>query len=87
MKGRDRCRNHGGASTGPLTSEGRARIAAAQTTHGRLMKEKRAEVKRNAKVGRQIRAELAEIEAWAVGRGHLEQDWREKLSKALVLES
>lgn len=87
MIGRDRCRNHGGASTGPKTREGRARIAAARTTHGRLTKEKRAAAKRNAAVGRQIRAELAEIEAWAVGRGHLEKDWREKLSKALVLES
>ena len=87
MKGRDRCRNHGGASTGPRTEEGRARIAAAQTTHGRLTKEKRAAAKRNAEVGRQIRAELTEIEAWALGRGHLEKEWREKLSKALVLES
>ena len=87
MKGRKRCRNHGGASTGPRTEEGRARIAAAQTKHGQLTKEKLAEAKQNAAVGRQIRAELAKIEAWAVGRGHLEKDWREKLSKALVLES
>jgi hypothetical protein len=29
-----RCRMHGGASTGPKTAEGRARIAAARTTHG-----------------------------------------------------
>ncbi|WP_340255729.1 HGGxSTG domain-containing protein [Roseobacter sp. HKCC-CH-9208] len=86
MKGRDRCRNHGGASTGPRTSKGRARIAAAQTTHGRLTKEKRAAAKRNAAVGRQIRAELLEIEAWALDRGHLDKDWRDKLNKALVLE-
>ena len=87
LKGRERCRNHGGASTGPRTEEGRARIAAAQTKHGRLTKEKRAEAKRNAAVGRQIRAELREIEVWALGRGHLEKDWREKLNKALALES
>ena len=29
-----RCRMHGGASTGPKTAEGRARIAAARTVHG-----------------------------------------------------
>ena len=29
------CRNHGGLSTGPRTAEGRARIAAANTKHGR----------------------------------------------------
>ena len=29
-----RCRMHGGASTGPKTAEGRARIAAARTIHG-----------------------------------------------------
>ena len=87
VKETGRCNRHGGKSTGPRTEEGRARIAAAQTTHGRLTKEKRAAAKRNAAVGRQIRAELTEIEAWALGRGHLEKDWREKLSKALVLES
>lgn len=76
LKGRERCRNHGGASTGPKTEAGRARIAAAQTTHGRLTKQKRAEAKRNARVGRQICAELAEIEAWALGVGHLEKHWR-----------
>lgn len=74
VKATGRCTRHGGKSTGPRTEEGRARIAAAQTKHGQLTKEKRAEAKQNAAVGRQIRAELAEIEAWAVGRGHLEQD-------------
>ena len=76
LKGRERCRNHGGASTGPRTEAGRARIAAAQTTHGRSTKEKRAAAKRNAAVGRKIRAELGEIEAWAVGLRCLEKDWR-----------
>ena len=78
LKNRDRCLNHGGASTGARTETGRARIAAAQTKHGRLTKEKRAEAKRNAEVGRQIRAELAEIEAWALNLGHLDKDWRDK---------
>jgi hypothetical protein len=35
MRGRSVCRAHGGKSTGPKTPEGKARIAAAQTTHGR----------------------------------------------------
>ena len=70
-----RCRLHGGASTGPRTEEGRARLAALHTTHGRLTKEKRAEAKRRAEVGRQINAEVRAIEAWAVDLGHLTADW------------
>ena len=84
VKKKGRCTRHGGKSTGPRTEEGRARIAAAQTTHGRLTKEKRAEAKRNAEVGRQVRAELAEIEAWAVDLGHLDKDWREQLDTAMT---
>jgi len=34
-RGRSVCRTHGGLSTGPKTPEGRARIAAAKTEHGR----------------------------------------------------
>ena len=35
LKRKRRCRLHGGASTGPKTAEGKARIAAAQLKHGR----------------------------------------------------
>ena len=35
IKGKRRCRQHGGAATGPKTAAGRARIAAANTKHGR----------------------------------------------------
>ena len=35
MRERSVCRFHGGLSTGPKTTEGRARIAAAKTVHGR----------------------------------------------------
>lgn len=35
MRGRSTCRTHGGLSTGPKTPQGKARIAAAHTTHGR----------------------------------------------------
>ena len=76
VKATGRCTRHGGKSTGPRTEQGRARIAAAQTKHGRSTKEKRAEAKCNADVGRKIRAELAEIEAWALNLGLLNKDWR-----------
>jgi len=78
VKRTGRCTRHGGKSTGPKTQAGRDEIAALHTTHGRLTKEKRAEARRNAEVGRQIRAELAEIEAWALDLGHLDKDWRDK---------
>ena len=35
IAGKRRCRLHGGASTGPRTPEGKARIAAENTKHGR----------------------------------------------------
>ena len=57
-----RCALHGGLSTGARTEEGRARLAAARTTHGKYTKEKRAIAKQRAKVGRQVLAELRRIE-------------------------
>ena len=39
IKGKARCRMHGGKSTGPITMEGRARIAKANFKHGRRSKE------------------------------------------------
>ena len=41
IKGKTKCRFHGGKSTGAKTAEGRARIAAAHTVHGRETREKR----------------------------------------------
>ena len=55
IKGKTKCRFHGGRSTGAKTAEGRARIAAAHTVHGRETRTKRAE--RSAKL-----AELYELE-------------------------
>jgi len=43
LRGHTRCRLHGGASTGPRTAEGFARLAAAQTSHGRETEAMRAE--------------------------------------------
>jgi hypothetical protein len=55
IKGKTKCRFHGGRSTGAKTAEGRARIAAANTVHGRETRQKRAE--RSTKL-----AELYELE-------------------------
>jgi len=71
-----RCKLHGGASTGPRTKGGLARLSKARTTHGKFTKAKRIEAKRRAEQGRQMRSELKEIEAWFVERGHLAKDWR-----------
>lgn len=43
LRGRTRCRMHGGASTGPRTAAGLARLRAARTVHGRYSAEMRAE--------------------------------------------
>ena len=72
-----RCTRHGGKSTGPRTKDGIARIVAAKTTHGRLTKAKRLEAKRRAQVGREIRAELRDIERELVIGGLLSENWRE----------
>ncbi len=47
-----KCRMHGGASTGPRTPEGLARIRAAPTTHGL----RTAEMKQMRKLVRELRA-------------------------------
>ena len=72
-----KCWLHGGASTGPRTKDGIARIKAANTTHGRTTKEKLALAKQNAHYGRECRAELLELERWFVNHGHLDKDWRD----------
>jgi hypothetical protein len=74
-----RCKLHGGASTGPRTKEGLARLTASKITHGKYTAAKCAEAKRKAQVGRQVRAELRDIEEWALDRGHLSKDWRDQL--------
>lgn len=39
MRGKLRCRLHGGRATGPKTAEGRKRISATQMVHGRYSAE------------------------------------------------
>ena len=51
------------------------RLVASKTTHGKFTAEKRAAARRFAEQGRQMRAELAELEAWFVDHGHLARDW------------
>ena len=41
IKGKTKCRFHGGKSTGARTAEGKAKIAKAHTVHGRETREKR----------------------------------------------
>ena len=43
--------------------------------HRKYSKDKRAAAKRKAEFGRQMRAELAELEAWFVDHGHLDKKW------------
>ena len=43
IKGKTKCRFHGGKSTGAKTAEGRAKIAEAHTVHGRETRAKRRE--------------------------------------------
>ena len=70
-----RCYLHGGASTGPKTAEGCARIAAAQYKHGRRSKAfVAAQRARNAR-GKAIKRELKSIEAQMVLDGLLPRGW------------
>jgi hypothetical protein len=78
VKRTGRCTRHGGKSTGPRTQDGKDKIAALHTTHGRTAKAERAKAKRRAEVGRQVMREVAEVEQWAVDHGHLAKDWRDQ---------
>ena len=62
MKGKNVCRTHGGASTGPRTPEGRQKCAEAKTVHGwetRALRRERADKLR----------ELREIESLMKANG------------------
>ena len=73
-----KCHLHGGASTGPRTKDGLARLTEARTIHGKFTKEKRAAARRFAEQGRQMRGELKEVENWFVENGHLDKNWRDQ---------
>ena len=57
-----RCRLHGGASTGPRTEQGRANIAATNTTTGQHTKAMIAWRREGAKVAKELRNRLRVIE-------------------------
>jgi len=71
-----RCRLHGGASTGPRTEEGRARISEANLRHGRYTKDKLEKRRENAAKGRKVRAEIKHIERCMIEQGVLDRNWR-----------
>ena len=56
LRGKKRCRLHGGLSTGPRTAEGKARIAATHYKHGKRSKA-------FTEMRKKIWAELREVEA------------------------
>ena len=72
-----RCSLHGGRSTWPKTEDGLARLTAARITHGKYTKDKREVARRYAEQGRQLRAELNELETWFVDHGHFNKKWRD----------
>ena len=76
--GQARCRLHGGRSTGAKTPEGLAKLRALHLKHGRSMTEAKAEARRLAAVGREVRAELKEIEREAIANGLLAKGWRDQ---------
>ncbi|MDB2504144.1 hypothetical protein N8373_03095 [Gammaproteobacteria bacterium] len=68
IKGKTKCKHHGGRSTGSKTPEGKARQIAANTKHGRETRAIREE--RSAKM-----AELYEIEKEMRSMGIVEGSW------------
>lgn len=74
-----RCRVHGGASTGPRTEEGRARISEANLRHGRYTKDKLKKRRESAAKGRAIKQELQQIEQMLIKQGDLPESWRKDL--------
>lgn len=67
---------HGGRATGAKTPEGLAKLRALHLKHGRSTTAAKAEAKRRAQIGREIRKELRTIEQEAIASGALPKDWR-----------
>ena len=82
LRGRVRCRLHGGHSTGPTTFEGIARLRAAQTKHGRCSAEALAVERRRrrwfANGYRSLRALGAGTVRGMDGRSHFERLLRQE---------
>ena len=60
LRGKQRCRLHGGLSTGPRTEEGKARIVAAHHKHGRRSK---AFLETRKRIWAKLRKKVAEMKA------------------------
>lgn len=75
VRGKERCRMHGGRSTGPRTPEGRERSTRARWKHGRYSAERQREFQRR-------KAECAAFNAGAVAHGA----WLFAAVKALLRE-
>jgi hypothetical protein len=80
-KKKGRCRLHGGASSGPKTESGRARISAANLRHGKFTKDKLEKRRENAAKGREIRSELRQMERELIVNGLLDKRWRDSFPK------
>ena len=76
-----RCRLHGGASSGPRTEVGRAKISAANLRHGKYTKDKLEKRRENAARGREIRRELRQMERELIANGLLDKRWRDGFPK------
>ena len=76
-----RCRLHGGASSGPRTEVGRARISAANLRHGKYTKDKLEKRRENAAKGREICRELRQMERELIANGLLDKRWRDSFPK------
>ena len=76
-----RCRLHGGASSGPRTEVGRARISAANLRHGKYTKDKLEKRRENAAKGREILRELRQMERELIVNGLLDKRWRDRFLK------
>jgi hypothetical protein len=62
MKGKVRCRIHGGLSTGPRTKDGKEKVRQSVLKHGYYTKD-------TIENRRRIAEEVAEIEAWTKAQG------------------
>lgn len=78
VAGRERCRLHGGRSTGAKTLEGLAKLRALHWKHGCATTKAKAEARRRAVVGREVRAELRAIEEELIAGGFLANTWRDQ---------
>ena len=78
MRGKDKCRVHGGKSQGPITADGRARCAAAKLIHGRETRAKREQASKASKAVRTASIMLSLLE-----NGQERQITREMIQKLL----